>query len=82
MPVLVFVPPSFCLTTYKNVILGGEYVSLRKLKASYSNSLALDGFKYLKRHSIPTFWLVLIYSSLILYASFNQGRRRCGLLVV
>ena len=55
MPVLVFVPPSFCLTTYKNVILGGEYVSLGKIKASYSNSLALDGFKYLKRHSIPTF---------------------------
>ena len=47
--------PSFCLTTYKNVILGGEYVSLGKIKASYSNSLALDGFKYLKRHSIPTF---------------------------
>ena len=55
MPVLVFVLPSFCLTTYKNVILGGEYVSLGKIKASYSNCLALDGFKYLKRHSIPTF---------------------------
>ena len=47
MPVLVFVPPSFCLTTYKNVILGGEYVSLGKIKASYSNSLALDDLNIL-----------------------------------
>ena len=57
-----------------------QYVRWGKIKALYSNSLALDGIKCLKRDSIPTFWLVLLQSSLI-YASFNQGRRRCGLLV-
>ena len=40
-----------------------------KIKALYSNSLALDGIKSRKRDSIPTFRLVLIHSSLIcLYA--------------
>ena len=38
-----------------------------KIKASYSNSLTLDGIKCLKRESIPTFWLVLLHSSLICF---------------
>ena len=44
-----------------------QYVRWGKIKASYSNSLALDGIKCLKRDSIPTFWLVLLYSSLICF---------------
>ena len=35
-----------------------------KIKALYSNSLTLDGIKFLKRDSIPTFRLVLMHSSL------------------
>ena len=65
MPFLVFVPPSFCLTIdLRKCHIRWQYVRWGKIKALYSNSLALDGIKFRKRDSIPTFRLVLLHSSL------------------
>ena len=68
MPVLVFFPPSFCLTIdLQKCHIRWQYVRSGKIKAFYSNSLALGGIKFHKRDSIPTFRLVFIHSSLICF---------------
>ena len=48
-----------------------QYIKCGKIKALYSNSLALNGIKFLKQDNIPTFWLILTHSTLI---SFLKSR--------